>query len=416
MHSNYRQLALLTILLFLVLCTTTAALAQTEVIHTVRPGETLHSIGRLYGVSPSALAAANRLANPNFVFVGQRLVIPHAFTDGEIIHVVARGESLTSIARRYGVDSLRLAAYNGIGDVDLIFIGQRLRIPGMGMVTVAPTAPPVTVIPVVTPQPTPTATRTPLPTPTRPTPTATPPPVTPQLPCLCEAVVIFSPTRGMTITNPVTVTGLASGFEQTAVVAVLDGSGGRIGLAPAMIVGPYGQQGAFTVTVPFAVPANSQPGRIQVWSESPRDGAIEHLSSVTVAIQGLDLDTLLARLDAALRSKDYAALAGLMADPFQIGFYRSQGLVLAPVEAIEQLRQTYLGPGAAQVSFRVDARKVLADRVSLGPDIVHVVYSYGWGKEKNDDAFLLIGNVGGRARWVGMLYVQRSLVDYAVAP
>ena len=64
-----------------------------------------------------------------------------------------------------------------------------------------------------------------------------------------------------------------------------------------------GQRGPFSLTVPFTVPANSQPGRIQVYTESPRDGAVEHLNSVTVVLQGLDLDALLERLEA-----EYAAI------------------------------------------------------------------------------------------------------------
>jgi hypothetical protein len=120
-----------------------------------------------------------------------------------------------------------------------------------------------------------------------------------------EEILIQAPGRGVTITNPVIVSGLAaSPFEQTVLVAILDASGGRIGQAAGIIMGEYGQRGPFSVTVPFALPANSQPGRIQVFTESPRDGAVEHLSSVSVMLRGSDLDALLERLEAAVNSKD----------------------------------------------------------------------------------------------------------------
>ena len=45
-------------------------------------------------------------------------------------HVVARGETLTSIAARYGVSVGALAAANGITDPNTIYAGQRLVIPG----------------------------------------------------------------------------------------------------------------------------------------------------------------------------------------------------------------------------------------------------------------------------------------------
>ena len=44
--------------------------------YVVKPGDTLYSIGRCFGVSPYAIAAANCLANPNYIRVGQVLRIP----------------------------------------------------------------------------------------------------------------------------------------------------------------------------------------------------------------------------------------------------------------------------------------------------------------------------------------------------
>ena len=217
----------------------------------------------------------------------------------------------------------------------------------------------------------------------------------------------------MTVTNPALVSGFASSpFEQTVVVAVLDGSGGRIGLASGIITGEYGQRGPFSVTVPFTVPANSQPGRIQVFTESPRDGALEHLSSVTVMLQGAGLDALLGQLDAAVNAKDYAALESAMDPSFSLGLYRSEAAQITPAEMRERLQLSYLGPGAPRLDFSVDARALLGSQVVLGPEVDHVVYSTGWGPKQDDDAFLLIGNVDDRARWIGMVYVPHALIDY----
>jgi len=44
--------------------------------HTVAPGETLYSIAMSYGTSAAALAAANGLADPNQIYVGQVLYLP----------------------------------------------------------------------------------------------------------------------------------------------------------------------------------------------------------------------------------------------------------------------------------------------------------------------------------------------------
>lgn len=44
--------------------------------HTVAPGETLHSIAQRYGTSAQAIANANGLMNPNQIYVGQVIYLP----------------------------------------------------------------------------------------------------------------------------------------------------------------------------------------------------------------------------------------------------------------------------------------------------------------------------------------------------
>lgn len=44
--------------------------------HIVQPGDTLWSIAARYGVTVEALMRANNLTNPNYIFLGQTLVIP----------------------------------------------------------------------------------------------------------------------------------------------------------------------------------------------------------------------------------------------------------------------------------------------------------------------------------------------------
>jgi LysM repeat protein len=333
----------------------------------------------LSGALTAAAAMGGSAAASHAGMVQSPIVTPTL--DGAARHVVRSGETLRVIAQRYGVGILQLIAANGIVNPDRIYVGQSLRIPGRGQPTAAP----------------------PQPTPSLPTPASYP----------SEEIAIISPGRGVTVTNPALVTGFASSpFEQTVVVAVLDGSGGRIGLASGIITGEYGQRGPFSVKVPFTVPANSQPGRIQVFTESPRDGALEHLSSVTVMLQGAGLDALLGQLDAAVNAKDYAALEAAMDPSFSLGLYRSERAQIKPAEMRARLQLSYLGPGAPRLDFSVDARALLGSQVVLGPEIEHVVYSRGWGPKQDDDAFLLIGNVDDRARWIGMVYVPHALIDY----
>lgn len=96
--------------------------------HVVSPGETLSSIARRYGVSVERLARLNELADPNLIIAGQRLRVP-ARAVVTSVHVVAPGETLSAIAARYGTTVAALARANRIEDVNLIVAGAQLAIP-----------------------------------------------------------------------------------------------------------------------------------------------------------------------------------------------------------------------------------------------------------------------------------------------
>ena len=66
------------------------------VIHRVRRGESLYSIGRDYGVNPAQMAADNGLSPAEPLVVGQTVVV--LFPD--VVHIVRPGETLFGIARQ----------------------------------------------------------------------------------------------------------------------------------------------------------------------------------------------------------------------------------------------------------------------------------------------------------------------------
>jgi LysM repeat protein len=111
--------------------------------HEVGPGESLSTIGELYGVAWLEIAEANGIPEPYVIQVGQVLIIPIGAepTSEAGIHVVAPGESIISIAELYDLDPTVLADANDIEDWNLIFVGQRLIIPD-GSTTAAPSATP----------------------------------------------------------------------------------------------------------------------------------------------------------------------------------------------------------------------------------------------------------------------------------
>lgn len=165
------------------------------------------------------------------------------------------------------------------------------NIPGGPGVTVAPPTPVVitaTAAPATAaastqtsaPAPVSTATVPPLPvvtntTPPQPTQAGQPAP---------EAIAILQPGPGSRVVSPLRVSGVADPtFEQSLVITILSADGVEITTASAQIGADVGQRGPYAVDVPFSV-SQEQPGFVQVYAVSARDGGVTHLSSVVVTL------------------------------------------------------------------------------------------------------------------------------------
>lgn len=105
--------------------------------HTVRRGETLSAIASRYGTTTAALAQANGIANPDRIVAGARLAIPGRDTPAQPApatgtYTVVRGDTLGRIAARHGTTIAALVAANQIANPNLIRVGQVLTVPSGG--------------------------------------------------------------------------------------------------------------------------------------------------------------------------------------------------------------------------------------------------------------------------------------------
>ena len=91
----------------------------------VAKGDTLYSISRSYGVPLKDLINTNRLTPPYTLYVGQTLRLP-----SKQYHIVKRKESLYSISRDYGVDITTLSKVNNLTTPYSLSVGQKLLLPG----------------------------------------------------------------------------------------------------------------------------------------------------------------------------------------------------------------------------------------------------------------------------------------------
>ncbi|WP_312644249.1 glycosyl hydrolase family 18 protein [Hydrogenoanaerobacterium sp.] len=96
------------------------------VIYTIRPGDSVYSISRQFGVSPQQIIALNQLQDVQRLMIGQSLVLPAESSS----HVVTLGQSLYSIAQSYGTTVEKILAANpDITDPNRIYLGQIIIIP-----------------------------------------------------------------------------------------------------------------------------------------------------------------------------------------------------------------------------------------------------------------------------------------------
>jgi LysM repeat protein len=110
----------------------------------VKPGETLSRIAADYGVTLGAILQANRIADPNAVYPGQRLLIPTAAEtaastglqlqigparSGYFYYTVQPGDTMSEIARNLNTTMLAIQTYNNLPDVATVYNGMELKIP-----------------------------------------------------------------------------------------------------------------------------------------------------------------------------------------------------------------------------------------------------------------------------------------------
>ncbi|MGQ9490309.1 MAG: LysM peptidoglycan-binding domain-containing protein [Anaerolineae bacterium] len=123
------------------------------IVYVVRPGDRLADIAARYGVTVSSIVQANGLNNPDVIYPGQRLKIPvggsAAGGSSTRYYTVQASDTLDKIARTHGVSASALIAANNITNPNLIWVGQRLLIP----TTAGSTPQPLPPTPSATPKP-----------------------------------------------------------------------------------------------------------------------------------------------------------------------------------------------------------------------------------------------------------------------
>ena len=124
------------------------------------------------------------------------------------------------------------------------------------------------------------------------------------------------------------------------------------------------------------------------------------------------LAAFIAQLQASLNARDFAAMQALMADPFSVGYWLSEGVLYTPSEAVAAFESDFLPAGATLVwaDPNMELTPLLQGQppaTFLGPDkqVVATLLSYGWGQDAGGEAIQFITQLpDGTYRWDTMLY------------
>ena len=108
------------------------AKSSTTSIYTVQKGDTLSKIAHTYKTTVSELAKINKIKNPDLIFVGQKLKVPGkpkaTTTTAARYHTVKKGDTVSELAVKYGSTIAQIKSWNKLKDVNKIYVGQKLRV------------------------------------------------------------------------------------------------------------------------------------------------------------------------------------------------------------------------------------------------------------------------------------------------
>jgi len=121
--------------------TLTSRSIQNATVHTVVKGDTLSGIAKKYGVTLSNIIAWNpQISNPNRISIGQKIKVsagnsatskPSASGGIGLSYVVKAGDTLHKISKNYGTTVSNLMALNpSITNANKISIGQVIKVKG----------------------------------------------------------------------------------------------------------------------------------------------------------------------------------------------------------------------------------------------------------------------------------------------
>lgn len=99
-------------------------------IYTVKTGDTLSAIARIYRTTYQELQTLNNIKNPNLIYIGQEIILPeNASKPEKNVYIVKQGDTLGRIAKAHNTTVDIIKRLNNIKNPNLIYPGQGIVLP-----------------------------------------------------------------------------------------------------------------------------------------------------------------------------------------------------------------------------------------------------------------------------------------------
>ena len=102
------------------------------IIHVVKKGDTISSISKKYSIKKESIIKVNKLLDENLIFIGQNLkIVENSIpknSNKDYYHEIKKGENLTEIANKYNLSLSKLVEINGIDNQNILKVGTKLKL------------------------------------------------------------------------------------------------------------------------------------------------------------------------------------------------------------------------------------------------------------------------------------------------
>lgn len=104
-------------------------------IYQVQNGDTLASVASKFGISLDMLSSLNGIMVGSVLNPGDYIVVPRRQMENPYFmeYTVKKGDNIYEIARKYSINPSQLLRLNGLNDTDIIYPNQIIMIPRNGV-------------------------------------------------------------------------------------------------------------------------------------------------------------------------------------------------------------------------------------------------------------------------------------------